>query len=654
MKIKSASNPFAQCPICSVDNDHAINKCTAYKTSQGKLARLAQLNFCQKCTHAEHLSQKCNYRFKKSSCFCNGWHFSFLCPNSKNDCSGNPKPCDLGTTPILTNNFLTVSHSFLRGTNLDSVLSTLTCLLPGKIPVLTLRDSGSQSNFILTSLLSPDNHEVLKSDVKLSIDGFNSSTSYVSKLVRVNVKFGEQVKSVEFLTMDSFKFNLNLPKLSVIVAEFKQKGYILADQSLNENSDSIENVGMILGADAAYCFQDKNVRFGEHSMFYEAPYGVMLIGNIEKMIADLCYLPDLTVKRGPPESMSGNNFTTNGLLRVNPCPTISVLACNISNEEMDLDNFLPMPTKKDITDNYGLEFQSVDKQCSELLGKEPTDNCETVELNTKLLNYLFQNIKRSETGRIIMPLLWNSKVKNLLPRNFELAKSVLFSNIKKYGKNEQYMALMKENVKELECSDIIEIIPNQEQFFEENPNCSVLASMPIFRLSKESTKCRFVFLSNLCEKPKTTIPTVSHNQCMYSGPNLNQKLSTALTLLRFDSEILIFDIKKAYCQIGLNESDQNKMLFLWIKDLNKKEVVLYRNKRLTFGAKCAPTILIASLYYILIMQTENDAPRLKILKRLIYALIYVDNGAISMNSEKDIFWAYCQLAEIFAPYQMQL
>ena len=63
---------------------------------------------------------------------------------------------------------------------------------------------------------------------------------------------------------------------------------------------------------------------------------------------------------------------------------------------------------------------------------------------------------------------------------------------------------------------------------------------------------------NLSEKSKDNSPTISHNHAMYAGPCVNQKLSSALMQLRFVPKVLIFDLKKAFLQIGLNESDLNK------------------------------------------------------------------------------------------------
>ena len=114
-------------------------------------------------------------------------------------------------------------------------------------------------------------------------------------------------------------------------------------------------------------------------------------------------------------------------------------------------------------------------------------------------------------------------------------------------------------------SGIIERIDNLEQFLKENPGYSFLAHMPVFKMERETTKCRVVFLSNLCEKNPGQSITLSHNQAMLSGPSLNQKITSTLLHLRFDEKLLCFDIKKAFLNIALAPSDQSRLLFCGLK-----------------------------------------------------------------------------------------
>ena len=63
-----------------------------------------------------------------------------------------------------------------------------------------------------------------------------------------------------------------------------------------------------------------------------------------------------------------------------------------------------------------------------------------------------------------MPLLWNHRVKHLLAHNCNLAKSILFSNLKKFSKNKVTLELMDGNICELEQNGIIQKIFNLPQF----------------------------------------------------------------------------------------------------------------------------------------------------------------------------------------------
>lgn len=135
--------------------------------------------------------------------------------------------------------------------------------------------------------------------------------------------------------------------------------------------------------------------------------------------------------------------------------------------------------------------------------------------------------------------------------------------------------------------------------------------MPVFRMNKESTKCRVVLLSNLMQKSKHN--EISHNQVMLCGSNLNSKICTALTKLRFDSCLLIFDIKKAFLNISLREIDQDKLLVLSYKRVERDigRLVAYKYTRLPFGLRCSPTILLLCLYKMLVEDASSDGEEIR-------------------------------------------
>ena len=232
----------------------------------------------------------------------------------------------------------------------------------------------------------------------------------------------------------------------------------------------------------------------------------------------------------------------------------------------------------------------------------------------------------------------------MLAFNKGLSLAILNSNLRKYKNDKDKLFLMNEVFQKQEESGIIERIDNLNEFLNSNKNCSFLPHMPVFKLSRETTKCRMVFLSNLCQKSNNRL-SVSHNQAIYSGPCLNQKLSTALINLRFDKYLLIFDLQKAFSQISLSKSDSKKLLFLWFKDIERGnyDIIGYCSVRLPLGLRCSPTLLLLTLYKILILDTDDGLEILKETKKRLYSLIYMDNGSITSNSTSQLEFFYFSL-----------
>ena len=166
------------------------------------------------------------------------------------------------------------------------------------------------------------------------------------------------------------------------------------------------------------------------------------------------------------------------------------------------------------------------------------------------------NLSSLQDGHLVVPLLWNGSVSQYLSNNENLAKAVLRSNYKKLQKIPGQLQLVDQVIKEQLEAGIIERVPDLDLFKAEYPNYAFLSHMPVFKPDRNTTKCRIVFLSNLKESGKLSL---SHNQCMYSGPNLNQKLSSSFLQLRFDKFLLTFDLKKAFNMLALQDIDQAKL-----------------------------------------------------------------------------------------------
>ena len=664
----TAVNPFHRCPLCE-RNEHPVNKCSAYVKPMDKISRIKVLRGCVKCCSLEHSADRCNFRFKKSCTVCSKWHFTFMCPdkNDRNPATGansvecsktqgarnkTPKPISSskGSTVGGTSCGIVCASFFQENLEVDSALATFTANTKDDVLVRGLFDNGSQSSFITEPNLSKFEHIILNNDVKLTIRGINNAKSFDSKLVNAKLRLGGKTRSIDLLVVPSIDISLHLPRLNEVVTEFQDRNYLLADGLLNNQSEYLNEFGIILGANAAHLFQGETVKYGNSSVYLDTDFGILLLGSIKIMLADLRNL-----KRSP-INLHNKSVTTQsyaiglGFALDSPSPPLAKSSDDSSAQYEFAVKDLESESFDKCSDSV------LDNTCSYYLHKQ-VDNIDDndSERSSILIKYLLDNCTRFPDGRLCLPILWNGKVKHLLAKNYNLATKILESNFKKFGQSPEKLGMIDDNIRELVATGIVEKVDNVEQLMAENPTCSFLPHNSIFKLNNDTTKVRTVFLSNLAEKFGKA-NCISHNQAMHAGPNMNQKLTTALILLRFDPYLLCFDLKRAFLQVALPECDQEKLLFFWYKNVKKGDFTIqtYKNMRLPFGLRPSPTILMVALYKMLILDAKDDDEKLRGLKQLVYSLTYMDNCAVSAQSTEELSWAYSLLNGIFNPYKFEL
>ena len=614
-----------KCSLCD-EESHWAQECPKYSTPKAKCERLNQIGGCTKCASSFHNESKC-YRTKNKKCgTCTGAHFEYLCTGgheTKKGSSGSKKTAQASLAAL---------ECLSGSSSNNTILGTLTCPVRGGPPLRVLTDSGSQSNFIAEAALTDTNHTVIERSVQLSLRGINGPKEHLTNEVEVLFEFGKKPTPVRLYVLEEIPTSLSLPKLGKVVEIFTNKGYVLADKTLHGKSTGIKNLDVLLGANVLLQLNEKLVRFGKESGYKETKHGVVLQGDIDRLISDTMHLKNLAkVDQGP-----------TGATGTNTC-TLSVVQSEQATES------------KDSLEDALLEYQQSEVPMEKLEEENIETEERTVESDQMLIEYLINNTERLPDGRLKMPLLFNAKVKHLLPDNYKLALTILNGLWKKFKDDPEKLKLMDNAIKELEERGIIEKVRDVQSLMEEDPTCSFLGHKPIFKPGKLSTKCRIVFLSNLCAKSRTQ-RTLSHNECMESGPCLNFKLSAALTQARFGKNLLCFDLKKAFCQIQLPESDQNKLLFLWFKNVCEGDNTpqAYRNTRLSFGLRPSPTILMTGLYIILIKNAPDMYPHLVDRCKEIYTKLYVDNGTTCADTSEEINKVYDSLEEIFSPYCFEL
>lgn len=679
VEVKSAkSNGIRNCSICykitGKEVNHVIYKCSKFPTPKQKLEQLKTLNGCTKCASFDHCSDKCKFRFKKKCYNCSGWHFSFLCgktsPSSQHKKETSFQNQEAGKDPVTVNTDTNSGVIVFSNMVSNSALPTFTFNVSGYDNLFRgLKDSGSQSTFVSRKLADLYNFEPVNENITISVTGFNYSRGYKTKVVKVPLSLGDHTFTVSAIVVPEIKIKLELPLLGIVVEGFSNKGYTFADALLNKDTQEISNIDFLLGSDAAHCLLSKDILFGESnpSIFIESHIGIMLVGNVKSLLHNLPYLPassDLDYSIKPSVSSFMNSSTgavTHSFLLCSEFINLSFdngtncfdyegLQSNCSFSVLNSKGKLIESKLQEATD------QILESECRNYINYDETVyEDEAIELNNQLINFALKNLSRENDGRLQVPLLWNGKVSHLLSKNENLAKLVLKSNLKKLKKNKDYLLLMDQTIKDQLAAGIIQPVHNLEQYKTEHPEYSFLPHMGVFKPERDTTKCRVVFLSNLREIEANKRLSLSHNQCIHSGPTLNQKLSSAFFHLRFDRKLLTYDLKKAFNMLSLSETDQSKLLFLWYRNVHRGDftIVAYRNVRLSFGLRCSPFLLMLALYYMLVLE-PSDTKEMVDLKRLMYALLYMDNGAITSNDSDKLEWSYSKLPDIFAPYRFEV
>ena len=632
------------CSLCTDKDkcfDHNTKDCPEFKSAESKVSRIESLGGCKKCGYSNHSVANCKFKFSRKCYYCNADHMSYLCvgktKNSKPSyLSENGRQGAAGSSKVNTSSSWT---SVLNNDiGCDSILPTFTCNVKGA-KIRGMKDSGSQSHFIRKDVAMKLKLPIVENNCSITVNGINEAQRYETNVVEVPIEINYKVYNVKAICIPEIRTNLKLPNLSVCVDIFESKGYRLADSDLSNCSDNITNLDFILGTNDPHVLLERQVPFGKDklSVFSNTDAGVMLMGNIDLILTNASDLPESNIK-------TCNSFVSSMLSESKDVPVDKSQSISSAHSVIKSDGEI---------DNFKLD-RAIDEMLNISLNYDKNYvNEESTEINDRDVNYAFNNCTRMSDGRLVMPLLWKPDVKHLLGNNFDLARKILMTNVKRYEPDGK-LIMIDEVFKQQLRDGIIEPIEDLDEFRANTPDCSFLPHMGVFRPEKQTTKCRVVFLSNLCEKTPGK-EVMSHNQVINSGPCLNQKITTAVNQLRFGEYMLTYDLKKAFLSIGLNEDDSNKLLFLWFRNISEGDysLVAYRNVRLSFGLRASPTILMLALYKILCIDIENDSDKLKDSKKLLYTLFYMDNGAFNGSAE-DVKWMFNKLNSIFNPYKFDI
>ena len=166
---------------------------------------------------------------------------------------------------------------------------------------------------------------------------------------------------------------------------------------------------------------------------------------------------------------------------------------------------------------------------------------------------------------------------------------------------------------------IIEIAPTEPDGKHEH----YIPHKPVVREQAES-KVRIVYDASA----KVNDDNPSLNDCLEIGPPLQRRLLDILLRNRVKPVLLAGDIKQAFLQIVIKETERDVLRFLWINNLRSKEETIYRMTRLMFGLDPSPFILRGTLN----VHLENYSQEHSICVRELKDGTYVDDINIASDT----------------------
>ena len=113
----------------------------------------------------------------------------------------------------------------------------------------------------------------------------------------------------------------------------------------------------------------------------------------------------------------------------------------------------------------------------------------------------------------------------------------------------------------------------------------------MIRESEETTKIRIIYDTSA----KANKDFVSLNECLETGPPLQNSLFDILIRSCFRPILLCEDIEKAFLQIRIRESERNVLRFYWVKNSDPSVIEINRFTRLVFNLTQSPFILEVTL-----------------------------------------------------------
>ena len=268
----------------------------------------------------------------------------------------------------------------------------------------------------------------------------------------------------------------------------------------------------------------------------------------------------------------------------------------LPGKEMDLSNML-------LTQTAAADYKRLCRLDVLGLKDSPLGDQEIVHEEFK------EQLTRSQDGWYETSLPWKASHPPLPNHKSGSLKRLdnLVRKLEKQGTLEQYDQIIQDQL----AQGIVEPAKDEakgKEFY--------IPHKPVVRESAETTKMRIVYDASA----RASGQTPSLNECLETGPPLQNQLWDVLVRNRFHAVAIVGDLRQAFLQVRIRESDRDALRFHWLKDLETREVEVLRFTRALFGLAPSPFLLAAVIQEHLhtCKETQSRADLVAEIERSLY------------------------------------
>eukprot|EP00794_Sanderia_malayensis_P017215 gene17215-biopygen14817 len=169
-----------------------------------------------------------------------------------------------------------------------------------------------------------------------------------------------------------------------------------------------------------------------------------------------------------------------------------------------------------------------------------------------------------------------------LAANEVVAKARLNSLMRRLEKQPELLQTYHTIIQDQQRQEVVEVTP-------ETPEAPqhYIPHKPVVREHVQSTKVRIVYDASA----KADSESPSLNKCLGIGPPLQRKILDILVRVRFKPVFLAGDMKQAFLQIVIRETERDVLRFFWVEDLENEKPFVDRVTRILFGLGSSPFLL---------------------------------------------------------------